>query len=567
MVASEGSGGQRVSVVRFAGYELDEQRAELRGADGALIRLRPKTFEMLRLFAASGGRVLSKPELMEAVWPNIHVGEDGLFQCIREIRAALGDEQRQIIKLVSGRGYLFAPAVSVVATQSATVSATGQNAPAKSPGSIFGLQRPLAIAAIAGACAIVGLAVAAAAFRPNLMFKPGPRSVAVVPIVDASDDPGGGAMAAGVTASLIDGLARIDNFGVVAQPSAAGTTSASAASDYVVHGELLKGPQSWTVQLRVLNGATGEVQSVASASIGADVGAQLQQSRLAAGVGDPLARRLNTLLDADEDRDGRTADGNAKVVVEQATASISHTTRERFDTAQTMLESALAGEPDNVDLQVALAGLQLRGIQMTWYEPAVSAVKQGSAKTLLERALQAKPRYIPVLEAYCRFLSATNDFVGSLVACAKTLSFDPWNGSARYLVGLGQLHLGRFEEALATFEQADHFDTPAVSRWTWALGAGWANLLLGRDDKAVPWLQRSIAITPASGRTYLLLAVAYQRLGQREEAKAALAKALELRPDSTALNVTPPTRNASPVFIDESAQVVQTMVEIGLPES
>ena len=36
---------------RFAGFELDQQRAELRGPDGGAIKLRPKTFEMLRLFA------------------------------------------------------------------------------------------------------------------------------------------------------------------------------------------------------------------------------------------------------------------------------------------------------------------------------------------------------------------------------------------------------------------------------------------------------------------------------------------------------------------------------------
>lgn len=88
---------------RFAGFELDPQRAP----DGGAIRLRPKTFEMLRLFAANAGRVLRKQDLMEAVWPNVHVGEDSLFQCIREIRTALGDDQRQMVKLVSGRGYLF----------------------------------------------------------------------------------------------------------------------------------------------------------------------------------------------------------------------------------------------------------------------------------------------------------------------------------------------------------------------------------------------------------------------------------------------------------------------------
>src|SRR5881396_3264068 len=68
---------------------------------------------MLRLFAANPGRVLSKSELIEAVWPNVHVGEDSLFQCIREIRTALGDDQRQMIKLVSGRGYLFDAQVTI----------------------------------------------------------------------------------------------------------------------------------------------------------------------------------------------------------------------------------------------------------------------------------------------------------------------------------------------------------------------------------------------------------------------------------------------------------------------
>jgi DNA-binding winged helix-turn-helix (wHTH) protein len=51
--------------------------------------------------------VLSKQELMEAVWPNVHVGEDSLFQCIRELRTALGDDRRQMIKLASGGGYLL----------------------------------------------------------------------------------------------------------------------------------------------------------------------------------------------------------------------------------------------------------------------------------------------------------------------------------------------------------------------------------------------------------------------------------------------------------------------------
>jgi DNA-binding winged helix-turn-helix (wHTH) protein/tetratricopeptide (TPR) repeat protein len=563
-------------VFRFAGFELDRERAELRGPDGEAIRLRPKALEMLQLFAANAGRVLSKEELMEAVWPNVHVGEDSLFQCIREIRTALGDDRRQTIKLVSGRGYLFAAEVSIkrsaaaVAMQ-ATVEPIANAEPATEvakPRRRFGLRRPAAVAAAAALCVILGFAVAAPTFRSDLVFKRSHPTIAVTPIVDASNDARGAGMAAAVTDRLTDGLARIDNIRVVApRPVAAATalTSApSAQSDFVLNGELEKGPQSWILRARMIQTATGEVQSVATVSVDVtEPDTQLQQSRLAAGAGHALALRLNAVLESGAHP--ATA-GDAKVAIEQATASINRTTRERFATAQTMLEKALAAESDNIELQVALAALQLRGIQMAWYAPAERAAAESNAGSLLERARQSTPRYLPVLEAYCRFLTATNQFVESLVACAKALSFDPWNGLVLYHIGLAQLQLGRLEDALATFKQADRFDTPEVSRWTWLLGAGWTALLMGRNQEAVSWLQRSIAITPASGRPYMLLAVAYQRLDQPDEARAAMAKAMALRPGSTALNIALPTQNASPAFLAMSKQTMQTLLELGLPE-
>ena len=51
-------------MLRFAGFELDPQRAELRGPDRKTIKLRPKSFDMLQLFAANPGRVLSKQDLI-----------------------------------------------------------------------------------------------------------------------------------------------------------------------------------------------------------------------------------------------------------------------------------------------------------------------------------------------------------------------------------------------------------------------------------------------------------------------------------------------------------------------
>lgn len=558
-------------VLRFAGFEFDRQRAELRGPDGKAIKLRPKTFDMLALFVANAGRVVSKPELMAAVWPNIHVGEDSLFQCIRELRTALRDDQREMIKLVSGRGYLFEAEVSTVAPKpaGAHLERTGPGAsvaPALAPekaSRTFGLRGPALLAALAGLGAIV---VAAPIFGSGLFTKT-PTTIAVMPITVAGDDRDAAAMAASVVAQLTDGLAKIENIRVVAPPKDVGSP---AQATFAVSGELQKGAQAWTLQARMVRNADREVHPVTPVTVSmANTDAPLQQSRLAAGIGHQLAARINELTQSgvrSAVTDIGSSQGNAKVAIEQAMASITRTTRERFGDAQTMLQKALAADPDNIDLSVALAALQLRGIQMVWYSPDDARAAEANAGKILERALKAKPDSIPVLQTNCRFLSATNSFVLSQVACARVLSFDPWNGLALYLTGLGQIHLGRFEDALATFTQADRYDTPQVSRWTWLLGAGWAHALMHRDEDAVPWLQRSLAVTPATGRTHMLLAAVYQRLGRTDEAKAAMKKGLELRPGTTALSVRTPTKNASPVYIEASNAIIAAMVAAGLPE-
>ncbi|HEV7322668.1 MAG TPA: tetratricopeptide repeat protein [Ensifer sp.] len=551
-------------MLRFVGYELDPQRSELRGPGGETIKLRPKAFDLLQLLAANPGRVIGKHELMAAVWPNVHVGEDSLFQCVREVRAALGDESRQLIRAVSGRGYLFEAEVStapdVIAPEKSTPQ-VGPDAESGPPGRWLDvkIRRRAALVAVAG----FGLsALAAAATRFPGFVTGSPLTVAVTPMTAAGNDPLALRMAAGVTRDVTDGLAKIETIRVVIPPG-----GAVGAADFVVSSELEKTETGWNLRARMTELATGAVKWTNSLSVGlSGADAQLQQTRLTAGMGHALALRINVLLNAGErSADGLPA-GSTKAAIEQATASINQTTPERFRAAKAMLEQALADDPENIDLQVALAAFQLRGIQMDWFPAAERETVENRVGEILERALRAKPNYIPVLEMHCRYLSATNRFVESLVACGKVLALDPWNGTVLYLVGLSQVFLGRFDEALSTFEQADRFDTPQVARWTWAIGAGWVHMLKGRAEEALPWLKRSIAITPASGRTHFLLAAAYQQLGRTDDARAAMAQAMKLRPGSTAHNLPPPTKNTSPVYLGATERVVGLMIAAGLPE-
>lgn len=611
----------------FAGFELDPERARLRGPDGEAIRLRPKSFDMLQLFVTNAGRILSKQDLIDAIWPKVHVGDDSLFQCIREIRTALGDEQRQLIKLVSGRGYLFEANVSVVPGASSTSPDVGPAAAptAGKPDTVAAamVDAPAAArrrsglsgrAALATLVALVlGLAVAVPIFEPDFLpgrkpaagvgdgqkladlaagvinrlntalssaaapaFAPDlavtkPPTVAVTPVVGVGSGQQISEMAAHVTDRLTDGLAKIDRIRVLAPRTEGASASPeaiavrSALADFVVSAELRMDNGAWTIQARMANPASGEVRWASSVTVGVeDADESLQQIRLAAGVGHPLALRLNAIINSANGRE--LPDGNAKVVIEQAMASINQTSPERFQAAQAMLEKAIAVDPDNVDLEAALAAHLLRGFQMLWYNPADMPATERDARSMLEHALRSKPTYIPVLEGYCRFLTATNQFVESLVACSKVLAFDPWDGLGLYNLGLTQIQLGRFDDALATFQQAIGFDTPRVARWTFLLGAGYTRLFMDHDEEAIPLLLKSIAITPGTGRSHALLATAYQRTGRHEEARAAMAKARELRPGSNAINMPLPKKNVSAVYQESSDRIMRAMVEAGLPE-
>ncbi len=98
--------------VRFDRYVLDHQRGCLLAGDEE-ITLRPKTFEFLRYLASHPGRLVSKDELLAAVWPDVVVTEDSLFQCAAELRRALQDQDQHLVKTVQRRGYRFDAAVSI----------------------------------------------------------------------------------------------------------------------------------------------------------------------------------------------------------------------------------------------------------------------------------------------------------------------------------------------------------------------------------------------------------------------------------------------------------------------
>jgi len=106
---------EKIRSYRFGDFIVDERRGALQ-RQGADVPLRPKTWGVLHQLMLHRGELVTKQALLDAVWCDRIVSEGVVAKSVREIRQALGDENRAVIRTVSGRGYIFDVPVTVETT-------------------------------------------------------------------------------------------------------------------------------------------------------------------------------------------------------------------------------------------------------------------------------------------------------------------------------------------------------------------------------------------------------------------------------------------------------------------
>jgi eukaryotic-like serine/threonine-protein kinase len=114
----------------FGPFRVDPARRVLL-RDGRLVALQPKAFEILVFLVRNPGRLITKEELLSAIWPELVVEESNLSQNIFVLRKALGDGEagHRYIVTLPRRGYQFAEAVHVRQNDGAAVEASRQTLP------------------------------------------------------------------------------------------------------------------------------------------------------------------------------------------------------------------------------------------------------------------------------------------------------------------------------------------------------------------------------------------------------------------------------------------------------
>src|SRR6478672_6292610 len=90
----------------FNGFALDRARGCLTHS-GEPVHLRPQTYRVLQYLADNDGRLISKDALIDAVWEGRAVTDGAVGKCIEELRSVFGEEGRQYLRNVRGRGYIF----------------------------------------------------------------------------------------------------------------------------------------------------------------------------------------------------------------------------------------------------------------------------------------------------------------------------------------------------------------------------------------------------------------------------------------------------------------------------
>src|ERR1700751_3593379 len=112
----------------FGPFRVDPEK-ELLLRDNEAIPLAPKAFQVLLVLIRNKTEIVTKDELLKAVWSDTFVEETNLSRNIFLLRRALGEspQDHQYIVTVPGRGYRFAENVRLVADQELSIVAASHS--------------------------------------------------------------------------------------------------------------------------------------------------------------------------------------------------------------------------------------------------------------------------------------------------------------------------------------------------------------------------------------------------------------------------------------------------------
>ena len=436
----------------FGRYVLDQRRGVLL-LDGREVVLRPKTFAVLCFLVQHPDRLISKEELLAAVWPNLVVTDDTLVQSIGELRRALGDTGTRLIVTVPRRGYRFEVA-----------EAPPDRRKARSWHPLrfrwrYGILAPLAVGIVLAVLWLVPKLRDAADVAPVHAAKP---SIAVLPFENQGEDPAREYLADGLTQDIINSLGRFSALTVMSWNAVApykgaavrpGEIARVLAVRYQVEGSVSYSDDRMRINAQLVDVQGHVLWSARFDEAPIDVFAL--QDRITREIAGALAIRV-TQFEQRRVLAKPTASFDAYDCVLRARPMLQRPTRAGIVEARALLRRAIEVDPNYAAAHSALGETFHVAVSMGWAESPDEYWKR--VEKHANDALRLDESDVRARVLLARRFIAYNRYEEAEVQIGRAIAINPNDADA--LAGRGNIlvWLGKTDDAIETLELAQRID-------------------------------------------------------------------------------------------------------------
>jgi TolB-like protein len=519
----------------FEEYMLDTDLRELRrGAD--VVSVAPQVFDLLDYLIRNRECVVSKEDLIKAVWKGRTVSDAALTTRLNAVRSAIGDtgEKQRLIKTLPRKGFRFVAKVQEVQKR-------------------------------------IVEGVHSAAHNGDATQTPAARlSIVVLPFANLSDDPEQDYFADGVTESLTTDLSHIAGSFVIARNTAF-TFKGKAVGvkqigrelsvRYVLEGSVQRGGNRLRVNVQLIDAETGN---------------HLWAERFDKSVSDLLdmqdeivSRLANTLdtqlVAAEARRSERSLHPDAMDLCFQGMAYFHRgLTNEYLTKSSGLYERALAFDPGNVEALVGVA--TVNAVPAIAHMTNDRSARLAAAEATLIKALSIAPQHARAQAILGILQISTNRAAQGIAKCEQALVLDRNLALAHAFIGNGKNQLGRAAETEAHVNEALRLSPRDTNAGYWMVWVGFAKLHLSADAEAVTWLRRGLESNHNYPLGHFNLAAALALLGSQSEARDAAQAGLALDPAFTIRRYRAAISSDNPIFLAGRERIYEGMRIAGVPE-
>jgi TolB-like protein len=488
-------------VYLFENCSLDTDRRELTRA-GDAVQLQPQVFDLLQYLIRNRDRVVSKDDLIAAVWGGRIVSESAMSVRINAARVAIGDDgdNQRLIRTLPRKGFRFVGAVREEPTVAEVVTR-----PRVSPQ----LEPPI-----------------------TLPDKP---SIAVLPFDNLSGDPDQAYFADGMVEEIITALSRIRWLFVIARNST--FTYKGQAVDvkrvgrelgvrYALEGSVRKTGTHVRITAQLIDTRTG-------AHLWADRfdGSLEKVFELQDEVAIAVAGVIEPTLEMAEARrasERPTEDLTAYDLYLRALPHWISWEKERASLALGLLSQAISRDPRYAPALALAAWCHLLFDNNNWTDDPVSNRQSGIQ--LARNALQITSED-PVVLTNAAFVLCYfgEDADASIRLLERALTLNPSCAWGWLLIGFLHLWAGYSDAAIPQLERSMRLN-PRGHRAFQLTGIGIAHFFNRRYDKALHYLLISLEEQPFYIATYRFAAACYGHMGRFDEAADIIERVRRLTP-------------------------------------